>query len=98
MMEMLGGVEICLSPWVRPILVGYRFPKVQFDKSAKHREWRRLLRERQKHAKPIYQENAYFMMGKLVMAQETLDRLSGNVILNALEDSQRIPQQSEDWR
>lgn len=70
-----NGMPIIVDRFLRPEVVGYRVPDVAFRHGRNHREWRRLVRERRKHARPIEIDPVYQMGGRLVMSPRTYEAL-----------------------
>lgn len=63
----LAGPEIIESPLIPLETYMHAIPMVSFRHSANHREWKRLVRERRKLAKPKTRRNAIVMGDKIFM-------------------------------
>lgn len=67
------GPEVTVDPLIKPQHVGTSIPEVRFPYSARHRAWKRLVRQRRKLAKPIMAEMAYVMGNRTIMSPRAYD-------------------------
>lgn len=75
-MMLPGGMRVVIDDNIPSIEVRHDLLEVRFDHSSGHREWRRLVRERRKHARLITRRDAYVFGGHtIIMTSEAYKQL-----------------------